>query len=110
MRLGRHLGELGVVLGDGDDNDLRRRNARRQDQAVVVRVRHDDRADHARRNAPAGRPGELLLTVGVLELDLERLGEVLAEEVARTGLKRLGVAHHRFAGVGVDRTGEALAG
>ena len=71
---------------------------------------HDDRADHAGGNAPAGRPGELLIAIGILELDLERLGEVLAEEVARSGLERLRVAHHRLAGVGVKRAGEALAG
>ena len=45
----------------------------------------------------------------VLELDVEGLGEVLAEEVAGAGLQRFGVADHGLAGVGVERAGETLA-
>ncbi len=45
----------------GTITHLVRRQARRQDQALVVAVHHDDGADEARREAPRGRPAKLLL-------------------------------------------------
>ena len=51
---------------------------------------------------------ELALAVHVLELDVERLGEVLAEVVRRAHLQRLAVLHDAFDGVGAQRAGEGL--
>ena len=74
---------------DRDDHHLDRRDPRRQDQAGVVAVDHDERADHAGRDAPARRPDVLALAVHVLEGDVERLGEVLAEVVGRADCSAL---------------------
>ena len=38
-----------VVLEDGHDDGLNRRESGRQDQALIVAVHHDDGADHAPR-------------------------------------------------------------
>ena len=64
--------------------------------------------DEAGRDAPAGGPGVLELALAVLELDVEGLAEVLAEEVARAGLKGLLVLHHSLDAVGADGAGELL--
>jgi len=73
-----------------------RRHPGWQDQAVVVAVRHDQAADHPRRHPPRRRPGVLQGLVAALELNLERLGEVLPEVVRRAGLQRAAVAHQRL--------------
>ena len=44
-----------------------------------------------------------------LELEVERLGEVLPEVVRRAGLQRLVVLHQRLARVRAQRAGELLA-
>src|SRR4029079_16650556 len=59
------------------------RHARRQYQAFVIAVGHDRRADESRAHAPARREGVLLLLLAAEELDVERLGEVLTEVMAR---------------------------
>ena len=46
----------------------------------------------------------LLIKIG----DLECLGEVLTQEVARTTLESLSILHHGLDGVGVEGTSEAL--
>ena len=43
-----------LVHGDGQDDDLHGRDLRRQDEAVIVAVGHDDCADHTRGGAPGG--------------------------------------------------------
>ena len=45
---------------DRHNHDMSRRNPRRQDQSIIVRVRHDEGADHPRGHAPARRPAKLL--------------------------------------------------
>ena len=45
----------------------------------------------------------------VLELDVERLGEVLAQEMARARLQGLAVLHHRLDAQRVHRSGKLLA-
>ncbi len=52
----------------------------------------------------------VLLAVGAQELDVLRVGEILAQKVAGAGLQGLLVLHHRLDGVGVDGAGEALMG
>ena len=53
-------------------------------------------ADQPRRDAPARRPGVFELVLLVDEFHVERLGEVLAQEMRRAGLQRLAVLHHRL--------------
>ena len=87
-----------------------RRQSRRQDDAVVVAVRHDQRADKPRRNAPRRRPSERFLALLIEEFDLLGPGKILPEEVRRAGLQRFAVLHHGFDAVGVHRAGKAFAG
>ena len=92
------------------DDDLMRGELGWQDEAVVVRVRHDERAHQTRRDAPGGSPDELLLTFLRGEGHVEGLSEVLPEEVRGTALQRLAILHQRLDGIGLDRTSEALVG
>ena len=51
----------------------------------------------------------MLLYTGLIEVfHLERLREILSEEVRRSGLQRFAVAHHCFDGIGNVRAGEFL--
>ena len=70
---------------------------------------HDHRADQARGDAPRGGPAVLQRLVAALELDLEGLGEILAEVVRGAGLQRAAVAHQRFDRIGLRRAGKLLA-
>ena len=81
---------------DRENDNVRRRDPRRQDQAVVVGVRHDQRADQARAHAPARRPAKFLLAVARLKLNSARARKVLPEEMRRAGLDRFSILHHRF--------------
>src|SRR5262249_56998738 len=54
------------------------------------------------------RPGVLHLFVASLELDAERLREVLPEVVRRAGLERATVAHQRLDRIRPRRAGELL--
>ena len=47
VKLGRLLGHAGLVLCNGNDDDLHGCDPRRQHETVVVAVRHDDAADDA---------------------------------------------------------------
>ena len=107
-RLGglEHLGVL--VRGDGDDDDLRGRDARGQDEAVVVAVGHDDRADHARGGAPGRLERVLELVVAAGEGHVIGAGELVAKIVARRTLKRLAILHHALDGVGRLGAGKLL--
>ena len=94
------------VLCDGDDHDLDRSDLRREDESVVVAVRHDDRADHTRRNAPRRLMRVTDFVVPVGERDVERFGESVAEVVRRAALERDAVVHHRLDGVRLFRAGK----
>ena len=83
---------------------------RREHQSVVVRVRHDERTHQARGHAPRGSPYVLVLVLFREELHIKRFGEVLSEEVARAGLQRLAVLHHRLDAVGVECARKTLVG
>ena len=98
-----------VLAADRHDDDLIGRQRRRQHQAAVVAVRHDDAADEPRRDAPRRAPHVLHRLVARLERDVERLREVLSEVVRRAGLQRAAVAHQRLDRVGADGAGELLA-
>ena len=88
---------------------MRRRDARRQNNAVVVAVRHDHCAHHASSHAPARGPAKLLFALARLELDPAGASEVLPEEMRCASLDRLAVLHHRFEREGFHRTRELFA-
>src|SRR5262249_44582462 len=62
---------------DRQNYDVRRRDARRQNNAVVVPVRHNDCAYHARRHSPARGPSKFLFALTRLELNSACAGEIL---------------------------------
>ena len=87
------------MLSDRDDHNLNRSDCRRQNQAVVVAVGHDDAADQTGGNTPRSLVRGLRFVLTVLELDFKGFGKVVAEVVGGTCLQALAVVHHRFDGV-----------
>src|SRR2546430_17657003 len=85
----RHLTPFFFRLPDRHDGDLHRREPRGADEAVVVRVGHDEPADHPGRHPPGGVPGVLEAARCGLILQVERPGEVLTEVMRRPCLERL---------------------
>src|SRR5437899_5320156 len=59
----QHSCALGIGLENWNDDDLRRRNARRHDQAFVVGMGHDERADETSAHAPTRGPSVLHLVI-----------------------------------------------
>ena len=104
------LALLVVALADGNDGHMDGSQMRRQDEAVVVGVGHDEGAHEAGTDAPGGGPYVFELVLLVEELHLEGFGEVLTQEVAGACLQGLAVLHHGFDTEGVEGTGEALVG
>ena len=72
-------------------------------------MRHDERPDQARRDAPARRVHVFQLPVLVEELDIRALREVLPQIMARAHLQRLAVLHHAFDALRVHSAGEPFA-
>mmetsp|Transcript_9139 Transcript_9139/g.26676 ORF Transcript_9139/g.26676 Transcript_9139/m.26676 type:complete len:420 (+) Transcript_9139:648-1907(+) len=101
-------GVLRAGLAHGHDDNLRRRHLRREHEALVIGVRHDERADEPRAHAPARRPNHLALALLVLELHIEGLGEILAKEVRGATLQCPAILHERLDGVRLHGAGEAL--
>ena len=99
-----------VGLVDGDHHNLDGSQCGREYQAVVVSVGHDEGAHKAGGYAPGCGPDVVLLAFVVCELDVEALGEVLAEEVGRTGLKGLAVLHEGLDCHGVKGACKTLSG
>ena len=97
-----------VTLRDRYDDNLDRREFRRQYESVVVGVGHDEGTDESGRDTPRGSPYVLGLIILIQIGDLEGLGEVLSEEVGGTALQSLTILHHGLDGVGVEGTGETL--
>lgn len=66
-----------------DDDRLDARNARREDQPLVITMHHDHYADHTSRKSPAVLPSKELVPaiVWILDFDAKHLGEVLPEAV-----------------------------
>ena len=94
---------------DRDDHNVCRRDARRQNQTIIIGVRHDQRADHARGHAPARRPAEFLFAVARLKLNPAGAREILAKEMRRAGLHRFAVLHHRLDAQRLHRAGKTFA-
>ena len=93
---------------DRQNDDVCRRDARWDDHAVVVRVRHDDGADEACAHAPARRPRKLLGAVARGELDAARPGKILPEKMRGAGLDGLAILHHRLDAERPHRAGKTL--
>ena len=104
----RRLRHARLVRRYRQHDDLDGRYPRREHQAVVVAVSHDEAADHARRHAPARLKRAAQLVLLVRERYAEGLCKAVAEIVARAGLQGLVVVHHALDGVGVLRAGELL--
>ena len=75
---------------------MRRGNAWRQHESIIIGMSHNHRANQPRRNAPRCRPTILLRSAHTRKLHFLCLSEVLSEEVRGAGLQRLAVLHHRF--------------
>jgi len=90
------------------ESHLDGREFRRQDQALVIGVRHDERTDQACGDAPGGRPDVFQLVILVLELAIKCLGEILTQKVGRACLQGLTVLHERFDAVGLYGTGKSF--
>ena len=88
---------------------MNRRDPRRQDEPVIVGMRHDDGADQARAHAPARRPPKLLRACARLKLNPARPRKILAEEMRGTRLNRFAILDHRFNAERLDRAREAFA-
>lgn len=105
---------LGRVLVDtsGDDDDLELGDARGKDESLVVSVDHDHDSDTPRRESPTVLPHVELLsgrTTGVLDGDVEHLGEVLSEAVRRSTLdSSSGGRDESLDGRRVESSGELL--
>ena len=104
------LRQFAIALINRYDNHLDGREVGRQDEAVVVGVRHDECAHQAGADAPRSSPSVFGLVVFIDKLHIEGAAEVLAEEVTRTALQRLAVLHHSLDGVGVEGAGETFRG
>ena len=98
-----------IVFVNGHNDDLDGGETWRHDEAVVVAVGHDECADEAGADTPAGGPGELDGVGLVGERDVERFGEVLPQVVRRACLQGAAVLHHGFDAVGAQGAGELLA-
>ncbi len=102
----RALQNASLVRGNRHNDDLNRSDFRRELDAALVAVGHDDGANQTGADAPAGFMRILLRAVLVEVLDFKRLGEIRAKVVARAALKRLAVLHHRLDGIRRARTGK----
>src|SRR5256886_5510775 len=100
---------IGLFTPDGDNHNLVRGNTRRQDQARLITMHHDDSTDDACAQSPACRRAILSLAIGIQVLDLKDFGKVRAKIVARPRLLRLAIAHHWLHGVGTPRAGKFFA-
>ena len=108
VQLGCLLLDAFLVSRNRNNNQLGRSDTRRQNQTLVITVRHDDRADDTGRNAPGGLIHILQGVVLIGVLHAECACKAVTEVVRGTGLQSLAVVHHSLDGVGILCTGEAL--
>jgi len=107
FRIGHHGLAFLLFFKNGQQHDLRRGHARRQDDAVIITVGHDHPSDQAGGRAPGGGPDVFLVLLGRLKLDSggrakfwPRKWEVPAEAPC--------VLHHGLDAEGVDRSRKPL--
>ena len=88
---------LGVFLGrDGNDDNLLGRDARREDQAIVVGMRHDQGANQAGGKAPRSGVDMLLFIIAIDEGDVLRFRKILPEVVGGASLNGFAILYHRL--------------
>ena len=109
LALGDDLFHLVWPLVNGDDHDFNGGELGRKHKALVVAVGHDEGAHESRADAPRRSPNVRLPPLLVRKRHVERLGEVLAQEMGGAGLKGFAVLHERLDAVRVFGAREALA-
>src|SRR5690606_17411250 len=95
-----------LVSEDRHNNHMDRRQFRRKNQAVIVGMREDQRANEAGTDAPRGSPYVFQFSVLAGELYIKSLREILSEEVGCASLQRLAILHHGLYAIGVDGSRE----
>src|SRR5271156_4317326 len=108
VRAFQDTGFFFVRLKNRDDYQLDGRQARRENQSLVITMHHDDGANEAGGEAPGSGPAVLQHAAFIEVANFERFREVLAEIVGGAGLQRFAVAHHGFDGEGLVGAGETL--
>src|SRR5207247_6505233 len=91
-----------------NDDNLSGRKAWWNDDAAIVPVRHDQRADHACGETPTGGVDVFTSSLLCLEGDIECFGEILRQVMRGTGLQGLGIAHQGLDRVRMMRSGKFL--
>src|SRR2546426_1328888 len=81
---------------DRQNHNLRWRDARRQNNSIIIAVHHHNSANEAGTRAPARGPTEFLFTFSGLKLNAARARKILSEKMRGTGLDRFAVLHHCF--------------
>ena len=109
LALGDDLFHLVWPLVDGHNDDFNGGELGRKHEALVVAVGHDEGANESGADAPRRSPNVRLPPLLVRERHVERLGEVLAQEVGGAGLQGFAVLHERLDAVRVLGAREALA-
>ena len=102
INLGEDSVKLFLLFEDRHDGHLDRSQMRRQDEAVVVGVGHDERTHESGTYAPRSCPNVLGFVLLGQVSHVERLGEVLSQEMAGSGLQCLAILHHSLDAVGVE--------
>ena len=97
-----------IILIDRNDNYLDRSQMRRQYQSVIIRVSHNQRTHQAGRYPPRSGPNIIQFIVLVDKLHIERLCEILSQEVRSTTLQCLSILHQAFDGVSIQCTRETF--
>ena len=94
------------MLGNGDNDELGRRDARRKNQPVVVAVHHDNTTDQAGGYTPGGVVWIGLFIISVQIGNVKGFGEVLSEVMGGAGLQSLPIVHQGFHGIGCGSAGK----
>ena len=90
-----------VLEHNGDDDDLNGSDSGRQDKTHVVAMNHYHNTYGTGSATPAVLPGNLLLALLVLVLDLEHLAEVLPQVMRRRALRKMAADEVRRGGYAV---------
>ena len=94
---------------DRNNHKLRRGQFRRNDNALIISVRHDQSTDQSSRHTPTGRVDVFHFPFFILELHVEGFRKTLRQMMRRPGLQGLTILHHGFDRVGVVGAGKLLA-
>ena len=113
--IGKHFLQLiclvenaGLMLCNGQYDELHGRNARREHKPAVVAVSHDKAADHAGADAPARCEAVFMPALAAEISDVICLCKMVAEIMTRSHLQSFSVLHHRLKGIGCFRSRKFL--